>query len=143
MLNLAYLYEEQGRLDEAEQRFIETLAPMRANFADHPATFEVEFDLAQLYMRREKFGDAASLFEAIAEARREVLGVEHRYTLGTFFRLARARAALGDRVAAIDALQEAIEGGFEFEGGPDGLRADPYLGLLAGDPEFETLIAGL
>ena len=92
-VNLASLYLEQGRLDEAEpwmQRGRETLE--RTLGAQHPATAQVIGSMARLRHAQGRFVEAETLLDSTLEALESILGEQHP-VLGSFY-LYRAQARL-------------------------------------------------
>jgi tetratricopeptide (TPR) repeat protein len=64
MKNLALLYQQQGRYDDAESLLRQSLEGLRAKVGvDHPSTLSAMNHLALLYKARGRYDDAESLLK--------------------------------------------------------------------------------
>jgi tetratricopeptide (TPR) repeat protein len=89
MNNLAILYRNQGRYDEAEPLYLETLeARRRISGDDHPHTLSSKHNLAVLYWNQGRYDEAEPLYLETLEARKRVLGDDHPDTLKSMNNLA-------------------------------------------------------
>jgi TolB-like protein/Flp pilus assembly protein TadD len=96
--------------------------------------------LAYLYARDGRVAEAEPLLrEAEEKARRWLVG-GGRSRANAYLTLARIHAVRGDPDAAIDALREAVAARWD---GYYEARLDPRLEILAGDPRYEALLAGV
>ncbi|MCZ6835773.1 MAG: tetratricopeptide repeat protein, partial [Planctomycetota bacterium] len=88
MFNLALLYVDQGRYDEAEPLFVKSLETEKRNLGDeHRDTLSIMNDLAYLYMNLGRYDEAEPLYIETMEIRKRVMGDEHRDTLGSITNL--------------------------------------------------------
>ena len=79
--NLAMIYENTGRYDEAEPLFDQALSIRRRVLgADHPDTAISLNNFAALYRAQGRYSEAAQLFNEAVEIMERVLGVEHPNT---------------------------------------------------------------
>jgi CHAT domain-containing protein len=87
--NLANLYQDTGRTDEAEVLRIRVLeASERTLGREHPATLLGVGNLAMLYDIQGRYDEAEILYIRALEARERTLGPEHPYTLSSVSNLA-------------------------------------------------------
>ena len=82
--NLAYLYYSQGRYEEAEPLFIQSL-DMRKKLLgeEHPDVATSLNNLAGLYYSQGRYEEAEPLYVQSLDMRKKLLGEEHPYTQGT------------------------------------------------------------
>ena len=91
MSNLAVVYKDAGRLDDALPLFQEALKRRQAKLGpDHPDTLVSMSNLAIAYHAAGRTADALPLFEQALERRRSTRGPEHPQTLLSINYLARA-----------------------------------------------------
>jgi len=139
MGNLAILYLNQERHDEAEKLLLETVERQRRVLgADHPDTLYSMHALARVVVSQGRRGEAGAIYRKTLEAQKRVLGADHPDTLGTLYDLACNDAMSGRQPAALNWLRQAVDGGWT-----DAvlLAGDSDLASLHGDPEFEDLLA--
>ena len=79
--NLACVYTDQGRYEEAERLFVDVMdnAAWPEEFSNWK--FAYMRDLANMYREQGQYDKAESLFLEILETQRQVLGAEHIHTL--------------------------------------------------------------
>ncbi len=100
--NLAIVYREAGRLDEAVSLHEQTLAAReRVLGPDHPNTLKSRHDLATVHQVAGRFDEAIPLHEQNLAAEKRVLGPDHPDTL-------RLRNDLAVAYRAVGRLDEAI-----------------------------------
>ena len=93
MNNLALLYLEQGRYDDAEPLLTKELqAERRVLGEEHPDTLLSMNNLAMLYFEQGRHDEAEPLYVKALEGRRRVLGEEHPDTLESINSVAWFRA---------------------------------------------------
>ena len=110
MNKLALLLHSQGKLDEAEALFRQTLEARRRTLREeHPDTLESMNDLALLLKDQGKLDEAEPLFRETLEARRRTLGEEHPDTLTSVNNLAVLLKILGELDEAEPLLRQALE----------------------------------
>ncbi len=100
-VNLAALFLEQGKLDEAEpwmQRGRETLE--RTLGAQHPATAQVIGNMARLRHAQGRFAEAEVLLDGALEALQSILGTQHPMLGSYYFYRGQARREQGKQDAA-------------------------------------------
>jgi tetratricopeptide (TPR) repeat protein len=137
MNNLAIVYENQGRYDEAEPLYLTTLETQeRVLGDDHPNTLASMNALAGLYRAQGRYDEAEPLYLETLEARKRVLGDDHPDTASTLYGLACLEALRGERGKGIGWLQQAVEAGFKKA---DQMAEDADLEPLHG-PEFDALV---
>ena len=109
--NLANLYWNQGRYDEAEPLYLETLEIRKRVLGDdHPDTLGSMNGLGSLYHRQGRYEEAEPLYLETLEARKRVLGDDHPATTRTLYNLACFEAVFGEESKAIDWLRQSLEG---------------------------------
>jgi tetratricopeptide (TPR) repeat protein len=78
MNNLALVYEDQGRYDEAETLYIKVLEIRRRVLGEgHPNTPDSMNNLGNLYRKQGRYEEAEQLYIKTLEIYRRVLGEEH------------------------------------------------------------------
>ena len=76
--NLALLYKEQGKYDEALPLHEECLEKRRSILGnDHPNTLTSINNLVLLYKKQGKYDEALPLYEECLEKSRSILGNDH------------------------------------------------------------------
>jgi tetratricopeptide (TPR) repeat protein len=86
---LAGLYADQGRYDEAEPLYLRALEAKERTFGEeHPFTLVSRGNLAVLYKKQGRYDEAEPLFLRALEARERTLGMEHPSTLSSVGNLA-------------------------------------------------------
>jgi len=109
--NLAMLYQEQGRYDEAERLHIEVLEGFRAALGpEHPDTLTSLNNLAMVYQAQGRLGEAEQVHKEVLERRRGVLGLAHPDTLASLHNLAAVYNVQGRLGEAERLYKEAVEG---------------------------------
>ena len=147
---LARIYMLEGDLARADAELSRTLQRMRAVLGhEHSYTLQVVGYLAMVYWRQGRLQESRELLEPVLADMQRVLGRRHYVTLSALFNLGRAEANHGNRERALDFLRQAVDGGFIYFGsdalgrpihGAGGMRVDPLLAPLHGDPEFEAIV---
>ena len=90
MHDLALLYQNQGRYDEAEPLYVKSLELRRRMLSEeHPDTLQSMHNLAMVYENQGHYDEAESLYVKTLELRRRALGEEHPDTLQSMNNLAR------------------------------------------------------
>jgi serine/threonine protein kinase len=150
LAELGRVYTIQGRLEKAEAEISSTLERMRAALGtDHPYTLQTVGYLSMVYWRQRRLEDTGRLLRPVLDDMRRVLGDEHYITLSATYNLARVEANRGARAAALALLRQALDGGFIYmdhdeDGrlmlGLPGIRQDPMLAPLHGDPDFQAMV---
>jgi non-specific serine/threonine protein kinase/serine/threonine-protein kinase len=142
MVNLAELYSETKRYSEAERLILEALEADRAQFGeDNPDALITRSVLADLRWRQGRPDEAERLHRDILERRLDVLGVDHQFTLDSMHSVARLLALRGEKDGALGLLRRAVEGGYTAWGEPETILEN--WGSFEGDPEYESIVAGL
>lgn len=81
MNNLASLYADQSRYDEAEPLFVKTLEIRKRDLGEeNKHTLASTTNLGVLYMSMKRFDDARAMFERSLPIKRRVLGMGHPWT---------------------------------------------------------------
>ena len=120
--DLASVYRNLGRLDEAQELHEEALAIRRASGETTPAVAESLHNLALVLLDRGQPEAARARVEEALEIRDTVLGADHPLSLQTRIALAGVEYGLGRLDEAERHLREAVEGYRELrEGGREGL----------------------
>jgi tetratricopeptide (TPR) repeat protein len=89
MGGLAVLYKDQGRYDEAEPLFLETLETQKRVLGDdHSSTLTSMGGLADVYTGQGRYDKSESLHLETLETQKRVLGDDHRNTLISIHNLA-------------------------------------------------------
>jgi len=136
--NLAFLFNAQGKLAEAEPHLREALEVRRAKLGDeHPDTLSSLNNLAgHLYVRGEHY-EAGSLLREVLAGRHAKLGEEHPDTLFSINSLACVLQAQGKLSEAEDNMNCELTG-IRGRGGshcapvPALLQMDPFFGFFSG-----------
>ncbi len=82
MNNLAELYKETGRYDDAEPLYVRALDLREQSLGpDHPRTLISTFNLGDLYVASDDLGKAEDYIASARDGFRRVLGDEHPYSL--------------------------------------------------------------
>jgi CHAT domain-containing protein len=115
--NLAGLYQEQGRYDEAEPLYREALEGMREALGPrHPDTLVSLNNLAVVYDVQGRYGDAEPLYREALEGMREVRGSRHPDTVVSLNNLAFVYQTMGRYGEAEPLYLEALQTGREVLG---------------------------
>ena len=94
--NLAYAYQDAGRLDEAIPLYEQNLKDRTYILdPDHPDTLTLRNNLASAYQAAGRLNDAIALYEQTLEDRTRILGPHHPKTLTSRHNLAYAYQAAG------------------------------------------------
>ncbi|RKZ80688.1 MAG: hypothetical protein DRR19_23210, partial [Candidatus Parabeggiatoa sp. nov. 1] len=94
--NLALLYKEQGRYEEAEQLIHKVLTQsLELLGSKHPKTLMVRTNLAGIYQNQGNYRKALTLYEKLQPLAEEILGPEHPMTLKVLNNLASIYYELG------------------------------------------------
>lgn len=89
MSNLAILYMDQGRYEEAEKLFNDTLRISKhLTGINNPQTLSIMNNLALLYWKQGRYDEAEMLYLQTLENRKQILGDKHPDTLITMNNLA-------------------------------------------------------
>ncbi|KAI1329800.1 hypothetical protein F5Y16DRAFT_365323 [Xylariaceae sp. FL0255] len=109
--NLAFLFQKQGKLEEAEKMQRQILQDQRETLGSHhPSTLDSMSNLALVYNDQRRFEDARRQELEVWHMKEEVLGSEHPATLKSMTRLAeiytnqglfREAESLGEKVLAM------------------------------------------
>ncbi|MFC1634724.1 tetratricopeptide repeat protein [Planctomycetota bacterium] len=88
--NLAGVYWRQGRYEEAERLFVESLKTAKGleGFGKH-WELQYTYHLGNVYIEQGRYGEAETLFVKTLETQRLARGDEHEHTLNSMFGLAR------------------------------------------------------
>ena len=101
MNNLANVYLDQGKLEEARKLKEQVLENRRRVLGDeHPDTLNSMNSLGWLFLQQGKLEEARKLYEEVLENRRRVLGDEHPHTLRSMNQLAWTLAIDPDQTLA-------------------------------------------
>jgi tetratricopeptide (TPR) repeat protein len=80
--NLAALYCQGGRYQDAERLFLELLPQIKAALGEnHPNTLQTLLDLGLVYYHQAKYVDAESMYLECMERTTDALGMDHPNTL--------------------------------------------------------------
>jgi Tfp pilus assembly protein PilF len=138
--NLAIDYLEQGRYDQAEALYTQTLEiRKRVLGLEHPDTLISMSNLADCYAHEGKFAQAEGLFIQTLEMRKRVLGPEHPVTAQTLYNVGSVAARRGDKDRAISRLSESVDHGLPPHDALE-METDTDLTSLHGDPRFAALV---
>jgi hypothetical protein len=96
--------------------------------------------LAVTQIKLGNFGEAEKLQEESREIEVRVLGPDHPETAGSTYNLACLAVRQGDREKALRLLRDAINHGLPAAAA-QGMKDDPDLEALHGDPRFDALLA--
>jgi non-specific serine/threonine protein kinase/serine/threonine-protein kinase len=128
--NLAIIYQRQNRLDRARELHQQALeTKTRVLGEDHPETLSSQYNLAIVLTAEGRLDDAERLHRQTLEMRRRTLGADNPQALDSLCAVAGVAALRGDRGAALQYLEEAIDLGYS--------QAES----LAEDSDFESLRA--
>ena len=107
--NLAYAYQDAGRLEEAIPLFERTLADREQILGEtHPDTLTARSNLAAAYHDAGRLAEAIPLFERALADREQILGEAHPDTLACRNNLAMAYRAAGRLAEAIPLLERSL-----------------------------------
>jgi len=107
--NLAYAYQQAGRLDEAIPLLERTLAATEGVLGpDHPITLTAQNNLALAYLRANRLDEAIPLLERTLAATEGVLGPDHPHILTSQDNLASAYQQAGRLDEAIPLLERTL-----------------------------------
>ncbi len=108
--NLAEVFREQGRLDEAERLQRETLEIRRRVLGDqHPDTFSSLTNLAQVLDQLGHPDESEPLMRQVLAGRRRVVGSDHPHTVWALLDLGILLSRQGRHAEAEPLLAEALE----------------------------------
>jgi tetratricopeptide (TPR) repeat protein len=108
--NLAHLYFEQRRFEEAEPVFARTLRILRDKLgAEHPETLQACLNLSNVHQARGEERKALALLEEIHERLRDQFGEEHPRTLACKSNLGLFYLRTSDYPKAKEVLTSALE----------------------------------
>src|SRR5690606_28222074 len=79
MNTLAYLLEQRGQLDQAEDLYRGILARLRQDQALHPETLAPHNNLAMLLLQADRLAEARTEFEQLLATTEGLLGKQHPY----------------------------------------------------------------
>jgi tetratricopeptide (TPR) repeat protein len=131
LLNLAYLYEWMGRLEEAEALYRDILE--RRGGAPDEETF-TSWGLARVFLATGRRDEAEPIFRRVLELKEEASGEDG---MSLDFQRAQYHALVGEREEAIRLLELLSSKGF----GQHIIANERDLLSLHGDPAFESIIA--
>jgi tetratricopeptide (TPR) repeat protein len=107
--SLAYIYSEQGRLDEAQGQIDEAMRIVRGHLdARHPVFSSTVNMLGMVCFRRNDLAGAAAAFEEALAAARAVYGPDHAAVAATLGNLGRVQQRQGHWDAAEASQREAL-----------------------------------
>lgn len=110
LTNLATLYRQQDRLDEAESLNARAVAVGRRVLGeDHPRTLIAMNSLASLYADRRRHDLAEPLYTKVLEGRLRTLGGDHPHTLNALNNLAAVYCMQGEFAKAEPLLKKAVD----------------------------------
>jgi len=133
MQNLALLYKDQGRYDEAEPLNLEMLEIRRRVLGDeHPDTLALMSNLASLYQKQGRLAEAEKLHLKTLEIQKRVLGDENQQTLASKGNLANLYREQGRYAEAEGLYLETMEISTRVLGEehPDTLKAMSNLAIV-------------
>ena len=113
MNNLAGLYGEQDRLEEAEALYLAVLDGKERAFGEgHGNTANTLFNLASLYRATDRYPESKSFFERALRIDEEVFGPDHAYVAEDLVDYAELLRVMGDDkgAAALEARARLIRG---------------------------------
>ncbi|KAL8914575.1 MAG: hypothetical protein Q9172_007051 [Xanthocarpia lactea] len=146
MGNLAAIYCQQGRLEEAEGLGLGVLEIRKRVLGEkHPATLGSIANLVRIYIHQGRWKEAEGLQEDVLETMKRVLGEEHPDTLGsmanlamTYWKKGRSKEAEGLAVGALEARKRVLG-----EEHPETLNSISALALMYSVPGRLTEAEGL
>ncbi len=110
MANLASIYRNQGRWDEAETLKVQVMETSKSKLgADHPSTLTSMANLASTYRNQGRWDEAETLEVQVMETRKTKLGADHPDTLTSMNNLASTYRNQG-RLAEAETLLYAGDG---------------------------------
>jgi len=108
---LASLYVQQGRFDEAETLYLQSVERSRRRFGEiHPETATRINNLAALYYRTGRLAESAAHYESALAIQRQLLDPLHPSLLTVMNNLGALHNRLGHHEQALDVLREALAG---------------------------------
>ncbi|RJP42916.1 MAG: hypothetical protein C4547_00025 [Phycisphaerales bacterium] len=108
--NLAALYHDRGRLDEAEALFRDVLTALQRVLADeHPSRATALDNLALILQDKRQYDEAESLYRSALEIRESALGEAHPSVATSYHNLAALFHARGDYARAEPLYRRALE----------------------------------
>ena len=137
MTSLANLYRNQGRYDDAEPLFLETLETRKRVLGDDDQdTLNSINNLALLYWNQRRYDEAEPLYLETLETQKRVLGDDNPRTVNTLYNLACFEAMRGNAAKAMDWLRQSVGAGYA---NADSMPRDSDLESLHGS-EFDALV---
>ncbi|KAM0339924.1 hypothetical protein ACHAPU_010757 [Fusarium lateritium] len=107
---IAIIYDQQGRLKDAEQLYVETLQATKSILGpDHPSTLATMNNLASLFHSQGRLEEAEKLKNEVLEKRKVKLGLDHPDTLISMNNLATTFRQQGRLEEAEKLQNEVIE----------------------------------
>ena len=107
--NLALVYQNQGRYDDAERLYLETLEiKERVLGKDHPHTANTMGNLALMYVNRNRYEEAEPLYLEALGIQRHALGEAHPATLLMMMNVAELYARQGEFGKALPLQEQAL-----------------------------------
>ena len=141
---LGRLYRKQERYDEADPLLSRALESQeRALGETHWHTLTTMHELAELHLVQGRLSEAEEVCDRTLSLRLEALGESHPDTLRTTYTLGCIRALQGQTDRALALLRRAIEGGHADLADPHRILEDEVWSSLAGNSEFEAIVAEL
>ena len=104
---------------------------------EHAYTLLFTGNLANSYVKQQRYDEAESLYRRALEIARRVLGEEHPTTRDQRYNLACLMAISGRHSEALEYLNKAMEYGMS----DPWIAEDSDFASLHGDPEFEAIVA--
>ena len=139
--NLGGTLMQEERYPEAEAMLRRAVDIERGTLGvEHPTTLVTMSILAATQIKLGNFGEAEKLQEETLEIEVRVLGPDHPETAGSTYNLACLAVRQGDREKALRLLRDAINHGLPAAAA-QGMKDDPDLQALHGDPRFDALLA--
>ncbi|PMD65959.1 FabD/lysophospholipase-like protein [Hyaloscypha bicolor E] len=109
--NLGILYQEQGKLDEAEKTYQQALqGKEKALGAEHTSTLRTINNLGSLYKNQGKLDEAEKMYQRALQGNEKALGAEHTSTLDTVNNLGILYQEQGRLDEAETIYQQALQG---------------------------------
>ncbi|KAI9762573.1 MAG: hypothetical protein M4579_000376 [Chaenotheca gracillima] len=107
---LAYIYYLQGRLQEAEQLYMQVLELLKKVAGnEHSSTLTCMSDLAKVYQTQRRWEEADKLYRLVEEVRTKVSGADHVLTLDDMGTLASSYQSQGRTQEAIELHRQVLE----------------------------------
>jgi len=138
MITLGADYFAQGRYEEAEEIFLETVElRTRINGEEHQETLLAIVNVAMTLHKQGRYEEAEQMYLESLDVQRKSLGADHPDVAATMYYLACAEALRGRIDVSLEWLRKTVAAGFT---GAASMADEEDLKALRGRPEFEALL---